>query len=77
MTPAEFESAMRLLGLTQGMVAKKMGVRPETVNRWLRGVKGVLRDEVPGPAAAAMRGWMAERDRLVGPPVSGEERGMM
>jgi len=76
MTPSEFESAMKSLGLTQGRVARKLGVRPETVNRWLRGVKGVMKEEVPGPAAAAISGWLKDKERLTGPPVLGEERGM-
>ena len=76
MNAHDLESAMSILGLTQGEVARRLGVRPETVNRWLRGVKGVSR-KVPGPAAAAIREWLKQHEKMVGPPSGGEERGMV
>jgi transcriptional regulator with XRE-family HTH domain len=77
MTPKEFETAMDELGLTQGKVAKKLGVRPETVNRWLRGISGKMRNDIPGPAAAAMKSWLDEKRRITGSPLSGPEGSMV
>lgn len=76
MTPQEFEAGLQRLGMSQGQAAKKLGVRPETVNRWLRGIKGKLRDEIPGAPAAAMEAWLAEHDRKYGPPLKTPERSM-
>jgi DNA-binding transcriptional regulator YiaG len=75
MNSAEFEAAMNEIGLTQGEVARRLNVRTETVNRWLRGVKGIPR-KISGPAAAAISAWLKEKRRLSGPPIGGSEGGM-
>ena len=60
MTSQELESAMTELGFTQGELAKRLEVRPETVHRWLRGVAGKPR-AVPGPVAVAVNLWLTEK----------------
>jgi DNA-binding transcriptional regulator YiaG len=60
MTPQELETAMDALGLSQGALASRLAVRPETVHRWLRGVAGKPR-KVPGPVAIAVDLWMKEK----------------
>lgn len=67
MTGEELEAAMKELELSQGDLAKRMDVRPETVHRWLRGVGGKPR-KVPGPVAVAVNLWLqAKADR---PPIT-------
>lgn len=41
MTPAEFRSLLKLLGLRQVTLAEALGVAPLTVNRWATGKLGV------------------------------------
>jgi transposase len=61
MDSRELQQAMHSLGgISQGELAKRLGVRPETVHRWIRGVKGKPRN-VPGPAAIAIRQWIDEK----------------
>ena len=57
MTTEELKKAMEALELTQGELAKRLGIRPETVNRWLVGIKGRAR-KVPGPVSAAVTCWL-------------------
>lgn len=59
MTSSELEQAMDVLRITQGELARRLGVRPETVHRWLRGVKGKTRP-IPGPVGVAVTLWMKE-----------------
>lgn len=61
MTSQELESAMKVLNLSQGELAKKFDVRPETVHRWLRGVSGKPR-KVPGPVAVAVEMWLKQKE---------------
>jgi transcriptional regulator with XRE-family HTH domain len=64
MDSTELQGAMKALGdLSQGELAKRLGVRPETVHRWLRGVKGKPRN-VPGPAAIAIQQWVRDKVEL-------------
>lgn len=60
MTSQELESAMKELGLTQGELAKRLDVRPETVHRWLRGVSGKPR-KIPGPVSVAVEMWLRQK----------------
>lgn len=60
MTSKELQEAMEILGIGQGELARRLGNRPETVNRWVNGVKGKARN-VPGPAAAAIRMWVEQK----------------
>ena len=60
MTGAELREALKYLGLNQYQLALKLGTRPETINRWVNGVKGKPRN-VPGPAAAAIEMWLKEK----------------
>jgi DNA-binding transcriptional regulator YiaG len=59
MTSQELEVAMQELGLSQGELARRLDVRPETVHRWLRGVGGTPR-KVPGPVSIAVDMWVRE-----------------
>lgn len=59
MTSDELKAAMKILGISQGELARRLGNRPETVNRWVNGVKGRQRC-VPGPAAAAINTWVSQ-----------------
>jgi plasmid maintenance system antidote protein VapI len=61
MTPQELEEAMKKLGLSQGALARKMDVRPETVHRWLHGVAGKPR-KIPGPVAVAVSMWLEQKE---------------
>lgn len=60
MTSEELKDAMEILGISQGELARRLGNRPETVNRWVNGVKGKPR-KVPGPAATAIRMWVEQK----------------
>lgn len=68
MTSQELEGAMKKLSLTQGELAKRLDVRPETVHRWLRGVAGKPR-KIPGPVAVAVDMWMKQSEAPVEAPV--------
>lgn len=37
MTPAEFRATLKALGIRQIWLAERLGVSPNTVNRWARG----------------------------------------
>lgn len=41
MTPADFRQARKSLGLTQGQLAKLMGVDIRTVQKWEGGERGI------------------------------------
>lgn len=60
MTSDELRDALETLGISQGELARRLGNRPETVNRWVNGVRGKPRN-VPGPAAAAINMWVAAK----------------
>lgn len=61
MTSSELEQAMIALDISQGELARRLEVRPETVHRWLRGVKGKPR-QIPGPVGVAVTLWMKQRE---------------
>lgn len=60
MTSEELKEAIKYLGISQGELARKLGNRPETINRWVNGVKGKLRN-VPGPAATVINLWIKQK----------------
>jgi transcriptional regulator with XRE-family HTH domain len=57
MTLHELQQILLRLGLSQTEAAQLLGVAPRTVRRWLEG------DEVPGPAAQALRAWIRLHER--------------
>jgi transcriptional regulator with XRE-family HTH domain len=57
MTLYEFQQTLLRLGLSQTEAAQLLGVSPRTVRRWFEG------EEVPGPAAQALRAWIRLRER--------------
>jgi hypothetical protein len=59
MNSSELRVALETLGISQGELARRLGNRPETINRWINGVKGIPRN-VPGPAAAAINLWLEQ-----------------
>lgn len=60
MTSDELKDALEILEISQGELARRLGNRPETVNRWVNGVHGKPRN-VPGPAAAAIKMWVEQK----------------
>ncbi len=50
MTPTEFKTARRELGLSQNALAKRMGVTGRTIRRWEAGDT-----QIPGPVIVSMR----------------------
>lgn len=54
MTPAAFRTALDRLGLTQSEAARRLGVDPRTVRRWIAGDR-----KIPGPVAVLLRTWLA------------------
>ena len=59
MTPEELRSALAQLRISQNECASRLGVRPETVNRWVNGKR--KRKLVPGPVAGAVARWLTEK----------------
>jgi transcriptional regulator with XRE-family HTH domain len=57
MTTHELQQTLLRLGLSQTEAAQLLGVAPRTVRRWLEG------EEVPGPAAQALRAWIRLYER--------------
>jgi hypothetical protein len=57
MTVPELRLTLSRLELTQVEAAQLLGVAPRTVRRWLDG------EDVPGPAAQALRAWIRLHDR--------------
>jgi transcriptional regulator with XRE-family HTH domain len=57
MTIDELQQTLLRLGLSQTDAAQLLGVSPRTVRRWLEG------EEVPGPAAQALRAWIRLHER--------------
>jgi hypothetical protein len=57
MTPNELQQLLLRLGLSQTEAAQLLGVAPRTVRRWFEG------EEVPGPAAQALRAWIRLHER--------------
>lgn len=53
----ELQQILLRLGLSQTEAAQLLGVAPRTVRRWLEG------EEVPGPAAQALRAWIRLHER--------------
>jgi transcriptional regulator with XRE-family HTH domain len=64
MNKEELLQAMKDLGITQSELARRLGVRPETVHRWLKGINGKPRT-VPGPASVAIKQWLREAGKTV------------
>jgi hypothetical protein len=60
MTSSELKEAMSYLGISQGELARRLGNRPETINRWVNGVKGKARN-VTGPASALIKMWVQQK----------------
>ncbi len=52
MTAKELAAALERLKLTQAEAARRLGVTPTTVYRWLAGDR-----KIPGPAVAALKCW--------------------
>jgi transcriptional regulator with XRE-family HTH domain len=61
MTPTEFRSARKALGLTQDQVARVLGVSPPTIRKWEAGPNCSTSTKVNGAAAvymaALLDGW--------------------
>lgn len=68
MTSQELKNAMEVLNLTQGELARRLEVRPETVYRWVRGHVGDKPRPVPGPVAVVVNLWLKEH-AAAGSPV--------
>lgn len=67
MTPQAFTEALRVLGWTQKGFADRVGIHPQTVNRWATGYEG---SDIPKWAAAyldAMLDLAALRDKYLAP----------
>lgn len=56
MTPADLRSALSRLGLSQSEAARRCGVDPRTMRRWLAGHR-----RIPGPVVELVRTWLAQR----------------
>jgi transcriptional regulator with XRE-family HTH domain len=57
MTLHELQQTLLRLGISQTEAAQLLGVAPRTVRRWSEG------EEVPGPAAQALRAWIRLHER--------------
>jgi len=55
MTPKQFRSALRRLGLNQTEGAKRLGVTPRAVRFWVAGDRAI-----PEPVAILLRTWLAQ-----------------
>lgn len=55
----ELRFALTELGMSRGECAMKLGVTPDTVNRWMWGSRAKV--NIPGPAARAMEGWLQDK----------------
>jgi DNA-binding transcriptional regulator YiaG len=55
MSAADFRAALARLGLSQSEAARRCGVNPRTVRRWIAGDR-----PIPGPVIALIRTWMAQ-----------------
>lgn len=53
MTPADLASALTRLGLSQSEAARRCGVDPRTMRRWLAGDR-----KIPGPVVELVRTWL-------------------
>jgi len=56
LTPQQFRTALKRLGLNQVAAAKQLGVDPRTVRRWLAGDR-----KIPEPVVILLRTWLRER----------------
>lgn len=56
MTPADLRAALSRLGLSQSEAARRCGVDPRTMRRWLAGDR-----RIPGPVVELVRTWLAQR----------------
>lgn len=54
MTPADFRAALDRLELSQSEAARRLGVDPRTVRRWIAGDR-----RIPGPVVELLRTWLA------------------
>lgn len=72
MTPQAFTEALRVLGWTQRGFADRVGIHPQTVNRWATGYEGA---DIPKWAAAylgAMLDLAMLRDKYLAPVKHGK-----
>jgi len=54
MTPKQFRTALKRLGLNQTQAAKRLGVTPRAVRFWVSGDRSI-----PEPVAILLRTWLA------------------
>ena len=59
MTPNELRGHLDALDVSRAEIAQLLGVSKRTVTRWADG------EEIPGPAAAAIRAWRSLHDRYL------------
>lgn len=53
MTPADLRAALDRLGLSQSEAARRCGVDPRSMRRWLAGDR-----RIPGPVVELVRTWL-------------------
>jgi DNA-binding transcriptional regulator YiaG len=58
MSPQQFRQALRQLGMSQVQAAKRLGVNPRTVRRWVAGDS-----RIPESVSLVLQLWGRERRR--------------